>query len=125
MATTTNAMEPDELYTLRAQYWLGHYTLAIQEAKSIARRPMSTTLKIEREEFLARSYLALKQYDKIKALVVTSSTDALSSSPGKFIMIFICITHRISYDCVCMLMFFWKEIFRQNSNDFNRKLDKC
>ena len=33
--------EPDELYTLRAQYWLGHYQMAVDEAKSIARRPMS------------------------------------------------------------------------------------
>mmetsp|Transcript_1675 Transcript_1675/g.2395 ORF Transcript_1675/g.2395 Transcript_1675/m.2395 type:complete len:306 (+) Transcript_1675:149-1066(+) len=57
--------EPDELYTLRAQYWLGHYKLAVEEAKSISRRPMSSSMKIEREEFLLRSLLALKQYERV------------------------------------------------------------
>jgi coatomer protein complex subunit epsilon len=59
--------EPDELYTLRAQYWLGHYQLALEEAKSVARRPMSPDLKAEREELLARIYIALRQYDKASA----------------------------------------------------------
>ena len=59
--------EPDELYTLRAQYWLGHYGLAIEEAKSVVRPPMSPDLKLEREEFLLRSQLALGQYDKVIA----------------------------------------------------------
>jgi coatomer protein complex subunit epsilon len=59
--------EPDELYTLRAQYWLGHYQLALEEAKSVARRPMSPNLKAEREELLARIYIALRQYDKANA----------------------------------------------------------
>jgi coatomer protein complex subunit epsilon len=59
--------EPDELYTLRAQYWLGHYQLALEEAKSVARRPMSPNLKAEREELLARIHIALRQYDKATA----------------------------------------------------------
>jgi len=37
-------MEPDELYTLRAQYWLGHYKLCLEETKAVARRPMSAEL---------------------------------------------------------------------------------
>ena len=56
--------EPDELYTLRAQYTLGHYALAVQEAKEVSRRPMSVNLKIEREEYLNRAYCALRQFDK-------------------------------------------------------------
>eukprot|EP00585_Thalassiosira_rotula_P004065 CAMPEP_0196141090 /NCGR_PEP_ID=MMETSP0910-20130528/8768_1 /TAXON_ID=49265 /ORGANISM="Thalassiosira rotula, Strain GSO102" /LENGTH=301 /DNA_ID=CAMNT_0041402127 /DNA_START=51 /DNA_END=956 /DNA_ORIENTATION=- len=59
--------EPDELYTLRAQYWLGHYTLALDEGRSAARRPMSPHLKAEREELMLRSQLALGQYDKVMA----------------------------------------------------------
>jgi coatomer protein complex subunit epsilon len=59
--------DPDELYTLRAQYWLGHYQLALEEAKSVARRPMSPNLKAEREELLARIHIALRQYDKVTA----------------------------------------------------------
>eukprot|EP00978_Attheya_sp_CCMP212_P040133 scaffold215900_cov32-Attheya_sp.AAC.1 len=60
-------MDPDELYTLRAQYWLGHYNLCLDEAKAIARRPMSPALKNEREEFVARAQLALGQWDKVLA----------------------------------------------------------
>lgn len=57
--------EPDELYTLRAQFWLGHYQLALDEAKSVMRRPMSPDLKAEREELVARCYIAMKDYDKV------------------------------------------------------------
>jgi len=58
---------PDELYTLRAQYTLGHFAAAVQEAKQVARRPMSAALKIEREEYLHRAHAALHQYDKCEA----------------------------------------------------------
>lgn len=57
--------EPDELYTLRAQYWLGHYRLALEEGKAISRRPMAPHLKTEREEFILRAHLALGEYDKV------------------------------------------------------------
>lgn len=69
------SLEPDELYTLRAQYWLGHYQMAIDEARSVARRPMSPALKAEREEFLARAYIALGQYNK----VTSQDTPALTA----------------------------------------------
>lgn len=69
-------MEPDELYTLRAQYWLGHYNLCHDETKAVARRPMSGDLKIEREEFAFRSLLAMKQFDKV------ISEASISQSPG-------------------------------------------
>lgn len=57
--------DPDELYTLRAQYWLGHYNLAIEESRSLSRRPMNAVLKAERDEFLARAHIALGQFDKV------------------------------------------------------------
>ena len=63
--------EPDELYTLRAQYWLGHYQLALDEAKSIMRRPMSPALKAEREEYVLRCQIAMGQYDR----VISASAD--------------------------------------------------
>ena len=69
--------EPDELYTLRAQFWLGHYQMAADEAKSIMRRPMSPALKAEREEFVLRSLIAMGQFDK----VISSSPD----TPGTYI----------------------------------------
>jgi coatomer protein complex subunit epsilon len=49
---------PDDLYTLRAQYWLGHYEMALTEARSVARRPMPQPLKDEREELTVRCRLA-------------------------------------------------------------------
>lgn len=55
--------QPDELYTLRAQFALGHYRLALHEAAQVARRPMAVALKVEREEYVRRSYMALGQYD--------------------------------------------------------------
>lgn len=57
--------DPDELYTLRAQYWLGHYELALEESKSLMRRPMGQHLKEEREEFTLRALMALGNYDRI------------------------------------------------------------
>jgi hypothetical protein len=53
--------EPDELYTLRAQYWLGHYQLALEEAKSVARRPMSPNLKSYSHGFTLPSASTTKQ----------------------------------------------------------------
>ena len=69
--------EPDELYTLRAQYWLGHYSLALDEAKGIMRRPMSPELKMEREEFVGRCQLALGDHGKVIAMGSSSG-----ASPG-------------------------------------------
>ena len=57
--------EPDELYTLRAQFWLGHYQMALDEAKSIMRRPMSPALKAEREELVQKCHIALGEYGKV------------------------------------------------------------
>lgn len=48
-------------------YWLGHYQMALDEAKSIMRRPMSPELKQEREEFVTRCQIAMKDYDKVIA----------------------------------------------------------
>ena len=59
--------EPDELYTVRAQYWLGHYALSLDEARQAARRPMPPHLKSEREELVLRAQLALGNYDKVIA----------------------------------------------------------
>lgn len=82
--------EPDDLYTLRAQYWLGHYQMALDEAKSIMRRPMSPDLKAEREEFVARCHIAMKDYDKVisgdtsvpglKALALHAQYETLAAS---------------------------------------------
>jgi len=73
-------MDPDELYTLRAQYWLGHYQLALEEGKSIARQPMPPHLKSEREEFVTRAQLALGFYDKvIKDSLLSDASPAIKA----------------------------------------------
>ncbi|KAL9184782.1 hypothetical protein ACHAXT_012752 [Thalassiosira profunda] len=59
--------EPDELYTLRAQYWLGHFAMALDEGRQAARRPLPPHLKSEREEFVLRSLLAMGNHDKVMA----------------------------------------------------------
>lgn len=52
--------EPDDLFTLRNHFWLGSYQLAIAEGSGLGRLPDS--LRVERDEFIYRSYLALGQY---------------------------------------------------------------
>lgn len=71
--------EPDELYTLRAQYWLGHYALALDEARASARRPMAPHLKSEREELMLRCQLGLGQYDKVMADGGSGGTAAMQA----------------------------------------------
>lgn len=75
-------MEPDELYTLRAQYWLGHYKLALEEGRSIARRPMSAHLKSEREEFILRANLGLGNYDKVSQAASAPDASAAVTTLG-------------------------------------------
>jgi hypothetical protein len=80
MSTTMNEVgghhQPDELYTLRTQYVLGHYQLALNEAKQMSRRPIaSAQLKLEREEYIYKCYIALQQYDKCVAVSDSSTTN--------------------------------------------------
>jgi coatomer protein complex subunit epsilon len=53
--------EPDELYVLRNNFWLGNYQRAITEGSSLSR--LSEALKIEAKEFVYRSYIALGQFN--------------------------------------------------------------
>jgi len=68
--------EPDELYTLRAQYWLGHYALALDEARNAGRRPMPPHLKNERDELVLRCHLGSKSYDKIISSVAAGENNS-------------------------------------------------
>jgi len=51
--------EPDELYNLRNNYWIGNYQKAITEGSGLQR--LSEEKKIECKEFVYRSYIALGQ----------------------------------------------------------------
>lgn len=55
------SVDPDELYTLRNLFWLGHYQLVINESNGLGR--LNNALTIEKDEYVYRSYLALGQYD--------------------------------------------------------------
>lgn len=78
--------EPDDLFTLRNHYWLGSYQLAIAEGSGLGRLPEA--LRVERDEFIYRSYLALGQYsivlgevyayvcEKIRSLLAASVAGA-------------------------------------------------
>jgi len=68
--------EPDQLYTLRNQVWLGHYSLALDEGKNLLRSKssLSAALRTERDEFVARSLLALGRYGEIGVGVNASGT---------------------------------------------------
>ena len=55
------AQDPDELYTLRNRFWLGDFQMAIAEGNNLTRLK-DESLKIERDEFVYRSYIGLGQY---------------------------------------------------------------
>jgi len=61
--------EPDELYTLRNLFWLGSFQAAITEGGRLNR--LSDELKVERDEFVYRSYVGQGQY----ALVISEVDD--------------------------------------------------
>ena len=61
--------DPDELYTLRNLFWLGSFQQAINEGGRLNR--LSDELKIERDEFVYRSYVGQGQY----ALVISEVDD--------------------------------------------------
>mmetsp|Transcript_6442 Transcript_6442/g.21721 ORF Transcript_6442/g.21721 Transcript_6442/m.21721 type:complete len:292 (-) Transcript_6442:86-961(-) len=52
--------EPDELFSLRSQFWLGSYQLALNEASALTR--LSPALRAEKDEFVYRCYIAMGQY---------------------------------------------------------------
>ena len=61
--------DPDELYTSRNLFWLGSFQQAINEGGRLNR--LSDELKIERDEFVYRSYVGQGQY----ALVISEVDD--------------------------------------------------
>ena len=64
--------DPDELFVLRNNFWLGNYQKAIAEGSSLGR--LSEALKIESKEFVYRSYIALGQFNIV--------IDEVSDSPS-------------------------------------------
>ena len=52
-------MEPDDLYTTRTCFYLGHYGLALEDAERVKFKVRNTPhLQTEREELICRSHLA-------------------------------------------------------------------
>lgn len=55
--------EPDDLYTLRQEFYVGNFQAAINEGSSLGR--VSPDLETERAEFVYRAHLGLKEYDLV------------------------------------------------------------
>mmetsp|Transcript_5985 Transcript_5985/g.9687 ORF Transcript_5985/g.9687 Transcript_5985/m.9687 type:complete len:296 (+) Transcript_5985:81-968(+) len=70
--------EPDELYTLRNHFWLGNYQMALSEGAGLGRLP-NQQLKVERDEFLYRSYIALGQYSVVLSEVKDNAPPQLQA----------------------------------------------
>ena len=58
--------DPDELYTLRNLFWLGSFQQAINEGGRLNR--LSDELKIERDEFVYRSYVRSRRPAVLRCL---------------------------------------------------------
>lgn len=59
------ASEVDELYSVKTAFWLGNYDEAVQEARQA--RVKADALKVERDVFMYRAYIAMGQYDAVFA----------------------------------------------------------
>ena len=70
-------MEPDDLYTLRTCYYLGHYKLALEEGENISHRTMSANLATERLEFVTRANIANGTYSGTSMPMNDGSTASL------------------------------------------------
>ena len=68
--------DPDSLYSLRSYYYLGHFTLALDESKTLPRQ-MPAELKAERDEFIMRSHMGLGDYQTVNNAVSASSSAGL------------------------------------------------
>lgn len=69
--------EPDELYNLRNNYWIGNYQRAISEGSGLGR--LSEALKTEAKEFVYRSYIALGQHEVVMSEVSDSAPTSLKA----------------------------------------------
>lgn len=69
--------EPDELYTLRNRFWLGAFQLAITEGSNLSR--LSEAMRVERDEFVYRAYIALGQYGVVTSEIQDSAPIALQA----------------------------------------------
>jgi coatomer protein complex subunit epsilon len=72
----SSMMDPDELYTLRNQFWLGNYQQAVNEGNSLTRLP--TGLQVEKQEYMYRSFLALGQFDVVDGEIQDGDASPLS-----------------------------------------------
>ena len=65
----------DDLYSLRNAFWVGNYEEALQEAAAIKAKTPAVTL--ERDIFLHRSHIGLKDYKRVLSGIPDSAPPAL------------------------------------------------
>lgn len=77
--------EPDELFTLKNQFWVGNYRNAISEASMLGH--LNGAMKIERDVYVYRAYLGLYEYDHVlKSISDNPDTPIALSSVKLFAM---------------------------------------
>ncbi|KAJ1430982.1 vesicle coat complex COPI, epsilon subunit [Ochromonadaceae sp. CCMP2298] len=79
--------EPDDLFTLRTLFWLGSYQAAINEANALVK--LNGVLKVEKEEYVYRSYLGLGQYHIILSEVADSPNTPVGLQAIKLLATFL------------------------------------
>ncbi|OQR86296.1 coatomer subunit epsilon [Achlya hypogyna] len=69
--------EPDELFTLKNQFWVGNYRNAIQEATVLSHIPESQ--KMDRDVYVFRAQLALRNFDGVLHAIPDDAPISLSA----------------------------------------------
>ncbi|KDO27375.1 hypothetical protein SPRG_06962 [Saprolegnia parasitica CBS 223.65] len=69
--------EPDELFTLKNQFWVGNFRNAIQEATVLSHIPEAQ--KMDRDVYVFRAQLALKNYEGVLQAIPADAPISLSA----------------------------------------------
>ncbi|OQR93950.1 coatomer subunit epsilon [Thraustotheca clavata] len=69
--------EPDELFTLKNQLWVGNYRSAIQEGTLLNHIPEAQ--KAERDAYVLRAQLGLRNYSGVLAAIPDDASSALNA----------------------------------------------
>lgn len=83
--------EPDELYNLRNNYWIGNYQKAISEGSALQR--LSEEKKIESKEYIYRSYIALGQCGVVLDEVKDEPTTPISLKAVRLLARYLTLPH--------------------------------
>nr|CCA19717.1 coatomer subunit epsilon putative [Albugo laibachii Nc14] len=78
--------EPDELFTLKNQFWVGNYRNAISEASMLTH--LDGAMKIERDVYVYRAYLGLSEYDHVLESISDNPNTPIALSAVKLLAMY-------------------------------------